>query len=233
MNCIVIDDDPVIQSQLRTFCSKCGLINNLGCYSNPAEAANFIKNNNVNLIFLDIEMPQQSGLEFLEEVSDKDFQIIVISGDRKYALQTFQYDVVDYLLKPIEYSRFLKSVNKVIQRAYEKKCLNNSDSIYLKIKNSFIRISHNDIYFIITSNKGIDIVVKDRVYHINSCEECGSLLKNNGLIQISKNVYINPTKLLIIKDNSICFYDREHFEDCLVIEEEFKNGLLSKLEGLK
>ncbi|MEJ5266763.1 MAG: LytTR family DNA-binding domain-containing protein [Bacteroidales bacterium] len=233
MNCIVIDDDPVIQSQLRTFCSKCGLISNLGCYSNPAEATNVIRNNNVNLIFLDIKMPQQSGIEFLEEVSDKDFQIIVISGDRKYALQTFQYDVVDYLLKPIEYSRFLKSVNKVIQRVYEKNNLNNSDSIYLKIKNSFIRIFHNDIYFIVISDKGIDIVVKDRSYHINSCRECSNLLTNNGLIQISKTVYINPLKMLTVKDNFVCFFDREHFEDCLVIEEEYKKGLLSKLEGLK
>ena len=83
--------------------------------ANPIGIENCIEENNVSLIFLDIEMPQMSGFDFLDKYR-KDVQIIVISGSRKYALESYNYDITDYLLKPISYERFLVAANKAVEK---------------------------------------------------------------------------------------------------------------------
>ncbi|MBO7132924.1 MAG: response regulator [Bacteroidales bacterium] len=115
MNCIVVDDSEVVQKQIAGFVEKSGILTCCGTFANPIGIENCIEENNVSLIFLDIEMPQMSGFDFLDKYR-KDVQIIVISGSRKYALESYNYDITDYLLKPISYERFLVAANKAVEK---------------------------------------------------------------------------------------------------------------------
>lgn len=233
MKCIVIDDDPFIQTQIRSFCNNSGLLTCVGVFDNPNEAITYIKKNEISLLFLDIEMPGMSGLEFLAEVDEaEDLLIIIISGDRKYALQTFQFDVFDYLLKPIEYNRFIKSINKVIQKAIERKKLKNDESIFFRVNDQFIRIKFNEIYFYQIIDNNLDITVKAKVYHINNSLEIHQILSKKEFCQINENTYVNLQKQFSILENKLIFPDIEYMCDELVVEKSFEENLKDKFQNL-
>lgn len=123
MNCIVVDDSEMVQKQIAGFIEKSGFLTCCGTFANPVGIETCIDENNVSLIFLDIEMPQMSGFDFLDKYK-KNIQIIVISASRKYALEAYDYDITDYLLKPIAYERFLVAANKAVEKHILQKHLN-------------------------------------------------------------------------------------------------------------
>ena len=165
MNCLIIDDDPIIQKQLSAFVTKSDLLELKGSFKNPTEAFPTLKDGDIDIVFLDIEMPEMSGLEFLDEI-ENEFAIIIISGDRKYALDTFEYDVTDYLLKPVEYSRFIKSVNRAVERNIERNSRIKKDRIFIKILNSFVRIFVDDIISVENRKDKKTIITKKKSFNV-------------------------------------------------------------------
>ncbi|MDD4148426.1 MAG: LytTR family DNA-binding domain-containing protein [Bacteroidales bacterium] len=223
MNCIIIDDDPIILKQLSTFIYKSDLLNIKGMYSNPIQAFDAIQNNNIDLIFLDIEMPEMSGLEYLEEYKTK-YQIIVVSGDRKYALDTFAFGVTDYLLKPIEYNRFLKSVYKSIERNNNIVLDAENDRFFVKLKNEFERIKLKDIVLIDTSGNKHIIFTRNKTYNLkNDIIDLNIIAANSGFIQIDTGKFVNIEKVTNVKEGNLLFDDVYPLDGVMVpkhIEEE-------------
>jgi len=223
MNCIIIDDDPIILKQLSTFIYKSDLLNVKGMYNNPVQAFDTIQNNNIDLVFLDIEMPEMSGLEYLEEYKTK-YQIIVVSGDRKYALDTFAFGVTDYLLKPIEYNRFLKSVYKSIERNNNFKLDAKNDRFFVKIKNQFERIKLKDIVLIDSSGDKHIIFTRKKTYNLkNDIIDLNIISANLGFIQIDTGKFVNIEKVVNVKASNLLFDDVYPLDAVIVpkhIEEE-------------
>lgn len=223
MNCIVIDDDPIILKQLSTFICKSDLLNIKGMYNNPVQAFETIRNNSIDLIFLDIEMPEMSGLEYLEEYKTK-YQIIVVSGDRKYALDTFQFGVTDYLLKPIEYGRFLKSVYRSIERNNDFKLDVGKERFFVKINDEFERIKLKDIVYIDGSGNNHIIFTQKKTYKLkNDIIDFNIIASNNGFLNIDNRKLVNIEKVLDVKEGSLLFDAGSHVDSLLVpknIEEE-------------
>jgi DNA-binding LytR/AlgR family response regulator len=218
MNCIIIDDDPVIQKQLVSFINKSELLNFVAAFRNPIEAYQTIKSNNVDLIFLDIEMPEMSGLEFLDELMEN-HQIIIISGDRKYALDTFEYNVTDYLLKPIEYSRFIKAIYKGIERSIESKQNHYSECLFVKISKQFVRIKFSDVICIEKTSNNTVIVTKRKTYSLlNNIVDPDKLIKNENFIQLNDSFIVNLKEIEDVCDNHVCFRDNCNVEKILVDE---------------
>lgn len=116
MNCVVIDDDKLSRKVVESYIERTDYLTLTASYPSAIEAINEIKKNDpIDLIFLDVEMPEMTGMEFLNSLNTTP-QVIIISSKEQYALEAFEYDVSDYLLKPISYSRFFKAVNKVNTR---------------------------------------------------------------------------------------------------------------------
>jgi len=109
---VIIDDEPLAVDIIRNYCDTIAHIEILGMFTNPVEAMSFINNNAVDLIFLDIEMPLITGLEFIDTLKHKP-QFIFTTAYPQFAINGFEMEAVDYLIKPISYIRFLKAVNKV------------------------------------------------------------------------------------------------------------------------
>ena len=112
---IAIDDEPPALNVVASFCENSGLVYLVKKFSRPDEALSFLKVNNVDLVFLDINMPSVSGLDLFSEVS-KNSQVIFTTAHSQYAVVGFNLDAADYLLKPFTYDRFLQAVQKVIER---------------------------------------------------------------------------------------------------------------------
>ncbi len=112
INCIAIEDEPLALKKLTGFIGQVGYLNLLKGFNNAIDAIGFIKDNPVELIFLDIRMKKLSGIQFLESLQNKP-KIIITSAYDEYALKGYELDVADYLLKPFSFERFLKSADKV------------------------------------------------------------------------------------------------------------------------
>lgn len=228
MNCIIIDDDPVIQMQLSAFINKCDLLNLKASFKNPLEAISIIKEEEIDIIFLDIEMPEMSGLEFLDEAGE-DMSIVVISGDRKYALNTFEYDVTDYLLKPIEYSRFLKSVYRAIEKTLQISDKEKSDRIFIRVNHQYIRLKISDIVSIKKENARDVIVTKRKAYSLFETDFNFNAISNNSkFYKINNSCVVNLNEINEVCNNYIIFKDSSKMEN-IFVEESIANEILGKI----
>ena len=111
LKCLVIDDEPLAISLLEDHISKVPFLELAGVFSNPLEALLSFNKNPVDLIFLDIQMPQLNGVQFMDLLQNR-AQVIVASAYQEYAIEGFEHNVVDYLLKPIAFERFYRAVEK-------------------------------------------------------------------------------------------------------------------------
>jgi len=118
--CLVVDDEPMARDVLRRYIEKVSTLQLAGECSNAIDALVFLQNNDIDLIFLDIRMPELLGTEFVQSLQSPP-KIIFTTAFKEYALDGFELDAVDYLLKPVRFERFLRAVNK----AFPKKVLNN------------------------------------------------------------------------------------------------------------
>ena len=116
LNCIVVDDDRYAQTSLAQCVEITDFLQLVGVYSDAIEAWGALKEQAVDLIFLDVEMPKLSGLEFIESLKEAP-QIILVTGKKEYAYDAFEHDVTDFLAKPVQYNRFLKAAEKALKVA--------------------------------------------------------------------------------------------------------------------
>jgi DNA-binding LytR/AlgR family response regulator len=116
VKCLIVEDEPIAQEILRSYIDRTDFLSVAGQLSNAVEAFNFLQHNTVDLLFLDIKMPQMSGIDLLKAISSKP-KVIITSAYRYYATDAFELDVIDYLLKPYAFERFLKAVSKVMTEA--------------------------------------------------------------------------------------------------------------------
>ena len=155
MNCIIVEDEPLARQEMQALISDVSDLEILGMFPNAPAAINFMKTNAVDLIFLDIEMPMVTGLEFAAQLN-KDTLVIFTTAYPKYALESYELDAIDYLLKPIEKARLEKAINKakvyknLLSQDTEKSTLegNTSDFLIIKSDRRFHRINFADIRFI-------------------------------------------------------------------------------------
>ena len=172
MNCIAIDDEELALSKIKRFSKKLEYINLKATFTNPLEALTFLKDNQTDIIFLDIQMDGFSGIEFLEASGDLPYVIITSAYD-SYAIKSYEFNVVDYLLKPIQFPRFVKAVEKAFVFFKKDIQLNKKqdtgkpgkiDFILVKSGREIVKIKTSDILYIegmkdylaiVTANKKI------------------------------------------------------------------------------
>jgi two-component system, LytTR family, response regulator LytT len=154
MKCLIVEDEPIAQEILKSYIDRTDFLQIEGQFSNALEAFNFLQHHPVDLIFLDIKMPQMTGIDLLKEIGSKP-KAIITSAYRYYATDAFELDVVDYLLKPYSFQRFLKAVNKVT-----------SDGINAVEQNN--SAAKERTYFFVKGNKQLQKVFIEDILFIES-----------------------------------------------------------------
>jgi two-component SAPR family response regulator len=132
INCIVIDDDTLMRQVLKEMISKHPDLNFVAEFNNAIDASVFIKKNKIDLIFLDIEMPQMTGMEFLEAFENILPDIIITSSHRSFALDAFKYNVSGYLVKPVKSVEFHKSIQKINKTKSKQGNKENNSILFVK-----------------------------------------------------------------------------------------------------
>jgi DNA-binding LytR/AlgR family response regulator len=205
MNCIIVDDDKLSCKLLEGYVNKYSSLNLAGVYNDPVTARNEIsKQKDVDLILLDIKMPEMDGFDLLGSL-DHPPNVIVVSGGEEFALRAFDFNVVDFLLKPVSYARFCKAIDKVMRYFSPKEPPKSGDEeIFIKKGSSLVKLKLREIVYVealenyVTLNTGTD---KYTIHFTMKAIE--SQLPSGVFIRVHRSYIINKKMIQAIKENSL------------------------------
>lgn len=152
INCIAIDDEPLALDIVKAYCAKIPFLNLIGTFENAIDTLEFLRHNTIDLMFLDIQMEQLSGLQLLNSLTHKPLVILTTAYDQ-YAVQGFELDVLDYMLKPISFERFVKGANKALERLQ----INSQEAVIEKTE-KLPQINQGSLYFFVKTETRIEKV---------------------------------------------------------------------------
>ena len=196
MNCIAVDDDQLSLKILEGLIAKTDMLNLLGTFNDAVEAANVTTNQKIDLIFLDVEMPEMTGLELIKILDNKP-QIIIVSSKSKYALDSYNYDVVDYLLKPVEnYARFLQAVQKAHKNFQQIKPKEADDYIFIKVDSLFLNFNFHDILWVEAFGDYVKIVTEEKIFTVYSTlKTIEKKLPDGDFIRVHRSYIVRIDKI--------------------------------------
>jgi len=230
MNCIIVDDDSFVRKITEEFVKKTESLTLLYSLSSAVEAINVLNSNvNIDLIFLDIEMPEMTGIDFLNALSTLP-QIIIISSKEKYAIHAFEYDVTDYLLKPFVYSRFCKAVNKALERQEKSRMHTKGDIIFIKHLSSLVRLNYTDILWVEAMENYVVINTFHEKYTIHfTMRAIEDKLPMKQFLRVHRSFIVNVGSINSIEDNTIQIKTNDKAKNAIPIGKSYKDNLLKAL----
>ena len=214
IKCIIIDDEPLAISVIETHLKNFDYIEIVGTFNNPLKAYRILEQEKINLIFLDINMPQMTGFVFIENLTYKPL-IVITTAYREYAVKSFEFNILDYLVKPIPFNRFLKTINKVYQQIYVSNssvntALKQEPHIFLKVNKKLIKINLNDIFYVESLKDYIKVITTlgDYVVH-KSLTAITEELPQSNFIRIHRSYTISINKVIALEGNTVELSNRK------------------------
>jgi len=203
INCIILDDEPFAVKLLADYASKVPRLNVLYAGSDVFKVIEILNNESVDLVFIDIQMPQLTGLELMQMFNQK-HNFIITSAYPEYALDVFQFHVIDYLLKPIVFNRFYQSVEKFIRWQETFQNLDSEDYLFVKADRKHHKIATDHILYIEGLKDYIRIHTKDeKIMVLENMKDILEKLPLNQFVRIHRSFIIPKNKIKVIEGNQI------------------------------
>lgn len=208
LNCAIIDDEPLAAELLVSYARRMPELNLIGSYNNAIDAMGVLRNNPVDLIFLDIQMPELSGLE-LAGMLPKRTKVIFTTAFDNYAIDGYKVNAFDYLLKPISFERFVKSVNKVIESVAENpKCdvAGNNNIIYIKSEYKLVKIVIGDILYVEGLKDYIKIYLSNEqkpILSLMNMKTIENALPEDKFMRVHRSYIVNKNCMDVIERGRI------------------------------
>ena len=236
MKCVIIDDEPLAVDLIKEFVSKVESLELINTFNNAIDAIAVINNSNVDLIFLDIEMPHFSGIDFLNAI-DKKPLIIFTTAYSDYAVEGFNLGAVDYLVKPIPFHRFLKSVMRAQQLFQSQNTISpltpkivapemEPDFMFVRSEYENVKINFSDILFIEGLKDYVKIYTSDNKFTLTliSLIKLENTLSSKGFSRIHRSYIINIKYVKSIQKNKVLIADKR-----IPISESYKNAFFERI----
>lgn len=202
IDCLIVEDEPVAQKGLSEFIENIAFLRLKGCCDDALDAIKYLETEKVDLIFLDIHMPRLNGLNFLRTLISPP-QIILTTAYPDYALQGYEYDVADYLVKPIPFERFVKAVNKVRAQIELKNPTLNDDFIFIKANKKLEKISFCDLLYVEALSHYIILHTARKKYITYVSLKNIEQKLPSRFLKVHKSYLINFDKIESIESNGI------------------------------
>ena len=197
MKCIIIEDQPPAQRILKKYIEDHGSLDLLGVFGNAIEAIAFLKDHQVDLMFLDIHLPKLSGIDFLKSLPDPP-SVILTTAFADFALESYDLNVVDYLLKPFSFARFIKAVLKVESKSTKSSSEPKEPTNHVFIKSGYdhIKVNLNDILLIKADNDYTELVLGEKKYlSSESLKYWQDKAGHERMIRVHKSYLVNKEKV--------------------------------------
>ena len=212
MNCIIIDDEATARAIIGQLCSNVDSLSVLEEFPNAMQAIKYLNQNEIDLIFLDIHMPDFTGFDFIDTIKNPP-KIILTTSDANFAIQAFGYDcIVDYLVKPITPERFQKAIQKAVAttkttstvRSEDKVETSSGNDLYVNIDRRLIKIDIPSIYLVEAKGDYIQVKTEDKNYTVHSTlKKIEDKLPSSLFLKVHRSFIINVDKIIDIEDNSV------------------------------
>jgi len=216
IRCLAVDDEAYASDIIASFVNKTPFLELVGTTTNPFEALNMVQENKVDLVFLDIQMPELTGIQFLKICGDK-CKVILTTAYPEYALDGFDLNVVDYLLKPISYERFYKAAQKAQQIILpaQNEVVSSpgqvNDFVFIKgdTKNKFIKVNYNEILYIEGLKNYVSVyTANQRIITYQPLRELETQLPHPPFYRVHKSYIISLEKIKMIDGNALYIGDQ-------------------------
>lgn len=206
LKCVIIEDETMARKSLINFCEKQNNLQLVGNFEGAEEALLFLEKDHVDLIFLDIELPGMTGLELIDKLPLSP-QIIFTTGNKEYAYEAYEYDVTDFLKKPITQPRFQKSVDKALLRQDQLDAVATASArneIYIRADGKHIRIPYENILYFENVGDYVKVLTTDGNHIIHgSMKSIDSRIQHPRFLKIHRSFIVNLDKIKDIEDNSL------------------------------
>lgn len=226
MNCIIIEDQAPAQRVLKKYITDIGTLSLKGTFNSAIAALDFLKTEQLDLIFLDIHLPKISGIDFLKTLPNPP-AVIFTTAFSDYAVQSYEMDVVDYLVKPFSFERFVKAVSKVsIDKNTGAASINEGHEFYVKSGYEYIKVNSDDVVFIQSDMDytEINLAGKKLLSH-ETLQYWEQKLEPNNFIRVHKSYLINASKIEKIAANQV-FLSGDY---SVPIGRAYKEGFLARV----
>ncbi|AIG29831.1 response regulator transcription factor [Flavobacterium psychrophilum] len=217
MNCIIIDDEEMARAIINQMIANHNTLNLVQEFSNAIQAIKYLNQNNIDLIFLDIHMPDFTGFDFMQTIKNPP-KIILITSDKNFAIEAFEYEcVVDYLVKPITKERFEKAIAKALAKTNAAQISNRNSTIeiksltednnkefYVNIDRRLIKIEFDLVTIVQAKGDYIHIKTEGKNYVVHSTlKKIEQKLPKDTFLKVHRSYIINTKKIIDIEDNSV------------------------------
>lgn len=222
---IIVDDDELCRAVISDLLKEVEDIECVANFGNALDAFKFLNENDVDVIFLDVEMPKMGGMELLRNLQIKPLVVMITSHD-EFALESYEYDVTDFLKKPLNTPRFLKTIEKIkktlVGEPTDKK---NDDYIFIKSDSKLVQIKLEDIHWVEALGNYMRLHTdKEKHTVLSTMKEIESKLPSKDFIRIQRSFIVRLDKILSIEDNYVIMKNKEiHIGKAY--KDEFNNRL--------
>lgn len=232
INCIAIDDEPLALQQMELYADKTPFLNLLGLFESALEAMDFLQNNAVDLMFVDIQMPNLTGMDFVKSLTNPP-KVIFTTAYSEYAVEGFQVDALDYILKPLDYVTFLKSANKA--KAYfdritpEAETFDTNDQyLFIKSEYKMVKVEIDKIEFIESMGGYLKFHLEGdkTIMSLLSMKSIEEKLSSNIFMRVHRSYLVNLQKISIVERGQIIF-DKQRIS----VSDQYKEKFQAFLDG--
>ncbi len=223
LSCIIVDDEPLSRTILKKFCEKCEMADVKASFDNAASAIEYLKNNQIEVVFLDVEMPGINGFQMMEYMPYRP-KVVMITSKTDYAFAAFEYNVTDFLKKPVDYNRFLTSFNKLKDLAENQTDADDAE-VVIKCDGAYVRLRLDDVLYIEGMGDYVNYVTAEKKYiTLNTMKSVEEKINSQLFFRVHRSYIINISKVKTFADNNVLIADAS-----IPVSKPNKATLLQKL----
>ena len=224
---IIVEDEIMARKSLEKLCEKIDSIQLVKSFSNAEDALSFLKENQIELILLDIEMPGMTGIELLDQIPYLP-QVKFTTSNKEYAYEAFEYEVTDFLKKPVTSQRFDKAIKKVVHVKDHRNAValsSAANELYIKSDGKYIRLAYDDIYYFENVGDYIKVLTSHGNYIIHGAlKAIDQKIMNPRFLKIHRSYIVNMDKIKDIQDNNLIINNK-----VLPVSRAFKSILMNSI----
>lgn len=224
LKCIIVDDDPLSREALRNSIGRHASLRLEGSYHNALEAKMALTKKDLDLVFLDVEMPEMTGFELLNSYKNIP-QVVMVTSNKNHAFEAFRYDVTDFISKPIDYPRFEQAVERVLRYAQSMPQRVEEHNLVIKSDGVLVKINAGDIDYVEAMGDYIKVVLADSNYVVHSTMKAFITQLPEAFLRVHKSYIVNLDKVLEIDDSYLV---GEYFN--LPVSRSYKNDVKTRFK---
>ena len=212
LRCLVVDDDPLSVQVVLNCINNTPFLVSAGSHTSPTEAAETLRTQPVDVLFLDVEMPLMSGLDLLRTLQHPPL-VVLITGSKDYAVQAFEHAVVDYLVKPVSYARFLQAAQKVLDAATAAPAptadgpiqpTDDPNFTFVKIDNKLVRVAYDEVRYVEALGDYVHIVTgTSKLIVYSTMKAVEEKFPASRFVRVHRSFIVNVNRIQALEDNSL------------------------------